>query len=101
MRLLTVTSAGPGTSVTVGSFNFAACPCAAARFLCFTGRASAGVAAAAVAAAGAAATSAIGEATGAGIAGNEFVLFCATATVATINPIVNQQCFFINPKVMF
>ena len=29
------------------------------------------------------------------------VLFCATATVATISPNVNQQCFFINPKVKF
>ena len=48
-----------------------------------------------------AALSAVGEVTGEGIAGSEFVLFCATATVATISPRVNQQCFFINPKVKF
>jgi hypothetical protein len=50
---------------------------------------------------GAAAGAAAGAVTGGGIAGSVFVLFCATAPVATIIPKINQQFFFIVTKVKF
>jgi hypothetical protein len=58
-----------------------------------------GVAFAAGAAAGA--TSAGGVAVGAGVGGTAFVLFCATALVASITPNINQQFVFIFLQVKF
>src|SRR5690242_4715404 len=89
----TVTSAGPGESVTVGSLIFLT----GARFFTGLGFSGAGVGVVSAGAAVGAAdcVSAAGDVAGGGISGNAFeLLSCAIAPVAIITPKINQQFVF-------